>query len=448
MDSTRTKPRLNTFQILNMSLGFLGIQFGFALQTGNASRILQTFGADVEHLSLFWLVAPLTGMVVQPIVGYYSDRTWTRLGRRRPFFLTGALVAAAALVLMPNASLFTLLLPPLLIGAGMLMLMDAAFNVSMEPFRALVADNLPKEQHGIGFSIQTFLIGAGAIIGSFLPFVLAEYLGIEKTADAGHVPPNVLWSFYAGAIVLVATLLWTVVTTKEYTPEQLKAFDRADRTSGDHPPAQSLKSVFKDVRHMPQTMKQLGLVQFFSWFALFSMWVFTTPALAQHVYGLPAGDSSSVAYADAGNLTGVLFGVYNAVAMGFALLLPKLYSIFGKKGTHALCLALCGLGLLSMLFIRDPNLLFLPMVAIGMAWASILATPYAMLSGALPVRKMGLYMGLFNFFITLPQIVNGFLGGWMIRHLFDGQAVYAIAFSGLSMLLAAGAALFLKTDRP
>jgi len=302
-----------------MSFGFFGIQFGFALQTGNASRILQTFGADVEHLSLFWLVAPLSGMLIQPIIGYFSDKTWARLGRRRPFFLGGALVAAAALALMPNASVLTLLIPPLLIGAGMLMIMDVAFNVSMEPFRALVADNLPKEQHGYGYAVQTFLIGAGAIIGSFLPYVLSEYLGVSKVAEQGHVPDNVIWSFYAGAIVLVLSLLWTVITTKEYSAEELRSFDEHADDEEQH--AHSFGSIFKDFKNMPTAMKQLGLVQFFSWFALFSMWVFTTPAIAQHIYHLPASDTSSAAYADAGNLTGVLFGVYNLVATIFALIL-------------------------------------------------------------------------------------------------------------------------------
>ncbi len=430
-----------------MSVGFLGIQFGFALQTGNASRILQTFGADVEHLSLFWLVAPITGMIVQPIVGYYSDRTWTRLGRRRPYFLSGALIAAAALALMPNASLFTTVLPPLLIGAGMLMMMDAAFNVSMEPFRALVADKLPKEQHGIGFSVQTFLIGTGAIIGSFLPYVLATYFGFDKTASEGHVPPNVVWSFYIGAGVLVAALIWTVITTSEYSPEEMRAFEDAeDRPQ--HADSPGFWSIFKDFRNMPNAMKQLGVIQFFSWFALFSMWVFTTPALAQHIYHLPANDTVSVGYADAGNLTGVLFGVYNLVATVFALTLPYFYRKMGRKGTHSAVLALAGLSFISMYFIQDENLLFLPMIAVGMAWASILATPYALLSGVLPPHKMGLYMGLFNFFITLPQLVNGFLGAWIVKHLFQNQAIFCLVLSGALMLVAAIATMFLTEEKP
>ncbi|MCT1532880.1 MFS transporter [Sphingobacterium daejeonense] len=442
--SKRSKPRLTRAQIFNMSFGFFGIQFGFALQTGNASRILQTFGADVEHLSLFWLVAPLSGMLIQPIVGYFSDKTWTRLGRRRPFFLGGALVAAAALALMPNASVLTLLLPPLLIGAGMLMIMDVAFNVSMEPFRALVADNLPKEQHGYGYAVQTFLIGAGAIIGSFLPFVLSEYFGVSKVAEQGHVPDNVIWSFYAGAIVLVLSLLWTVITTKEYTTDELKSFDENEEEIESH--SHSLGSIFKDFKNMPKAMKQLGLVQFFSWFALFSMWVFTTPAIAQHIYHLSPSDTSSASYADAGNLTGVLFGVYNLVATIFALILPKLYHAIGKKKTHMLALGISGIGLISILFIQDPNLLYLPMIAVGIAWASILATPYSILSGVVPVKKMGLYMGLFNFFITLPQLVNGVIGSVLVKHVFQQQAVYCLTMAGVFMLFAAISTLAVKAE--
>ena len=383
-------------------------------------------------------------MLIQPIVGYFSDKTWTRLGRRRPFFLGGALVAAAALALMPNASVLTLLLPPLLIGAGMLMIMDVAFNVSMEPFRALVADNLPKEQHGYGYAVQTFLIGAGAIIGSFLPFVLSEYFGVSKVAEQGHVPDNVIWSFYTGAIVLVLSLLWTVITTKEYTTDELKSFDENEEEIESH--SHSLGSIFKDFKNMPKAMKQLGLVQFFSWFALFSMWVFTTPAIAQHIYHLSPSDTSSASYADAGNLTGVLFGVYNLVATIFALILPKLYHAIGKKKTHMLALGISGIGLISILFIQDPNLLYIPMIAVGIAWASILATPYSILSGVVPVKKMGLYMGLFNFFITLPQLVNGVIGSVLVKHVFQQQAVYCLTMAGVFMLFAAISTLAVKAE--
>lgn len=438
------KPQLSFAQIVNMSFGFLGIQFGFALQTGNASRILQTFGADVEHLSLFWLAAPISGMLIQPIIGHYSDHTWTRLGRRRPYFLAGAIVAAISLALMPNAALFTVLFPPLLIGAGMLMLMDASFNVAMEPFRALVADNLPENQRSAGFSVQTFLIGAGAILGSFLPYVLAEFGGISKTAAPGKVPDNVIYSFYAGAVVLISSLLWTVFTTKEYSPQQHHEFNPEEHQE-EHT-KKGLSNILTDFMNMPKVMVQLGVVQFFSWFALFSMWVFTTPAIAQHIYKLSPSDTSSTHYADAGNWTGLLFGVYNLVSAVYAVFLPYLFKRIGKKKAHICSLSAAGIGLLSIYFIHDVELLIIPMIAIGLAWGSILTTPYAILSNAIPSRKMGIYMGLFNFFITLPQLVNGFVGGYVVKYVFNGYAVYALISAGAFMLLAALSTLLIKNN--
>lgn len=430
------KPRLSFFQILSMSMGFMGIQFGFALQNSNASRILQTFGADMEHLSWFWLAAPLTGLIIQPIIGHYSDKTWTRLGRRRPFFLAGALLAAVALLLMPNAGEFAHFLPPMFVGAGFLMIMDASINVAMEPFRALVGDMLPDEQTTVGFSVQTFLIGVGAVVGSWLPYVLAEWFGISKVAPEGAIPANVIFSFYIGAAVLVLAILWTVVTTKEYSPEQLNAThsftDEKSRFS----------DIFRDIKYMPATMKQLGLVQFFSWIALFGMWVFTTPAIAQHVYGVAVDDTASVAYQDAGNWVGILFGVYNGVAMVYALLLPSFARLIGRKGTHAVSLIAGGAGLIAIYFISDPITLIYPMIGIGLAWGSILAMPYAILAPALPARKMGIYMGIFNIFITLPQIVNGVFGGPVVKRIFDSQAIYALLMSGVFLLIAAVSVLF------
>ncbi len=443
MNLTR-KPRLSLSQIINMSFGFLGIQFGFALQNGNASRILQTFGADVEHLSLFWLAAPLTGMIIQPIVGHYSDRTWTKLGRRRPYFLAGALLSAIALVLMPNAAVLASVLPPILIGAGMLMIMDASFNVAMEPFRALVADKLPEEQRSAGFSVQSFLIGIGAVVGSWLPYVFAEYLGVSKTAVEGHVPDNVLYSFYVGAAVLVLSVLWTVVSTREYTPEELDHFEKQKEVDIEPAARKGLLAIFSDFAQMPKAMKQLGWVQFFSWFALFSMWVFTTPAIAQHVYGVPVGDTTSSLYADAGNWVGILFGVYNGVAAIYALLLPAIAKRYGRKGAHALSLTAGGISLISLFFISNPDYLLIPMVGIGMAWGSILAMPYAILSSSIPAKKMGVYMGIFNFFITFPQIINGFLGGYMVKYLFAGQPIFSLVMAGSLMVLAAIAVLRVK----
>ncbi len=427
-----------------MSFGFLGIQFGFALQNGNASRILQTFGADVEHLSLFWLAAPLTGMIVQPIIGHYSDRTWTRLGRRRPYFLAGALLSAIALVLMPNAAVLAVVLPPILIGAGMLMIMDASFNVAMEPFRALVADKLPEEQRSTGFSVQSFLIGVGAVVGSWLPYLFAEYLGVSKTSIPGHVPDNVIYSFYVGAAVLVLSVIWTVITTREYTPEELEKFDKPIDEMPEAEGRKGILAIFTDFAQMPKTMKQLGWVQFFSWFALFSMWVFTTPAIAQHTYGVWDGDTTSALYADAGNWVGILFGVYNGVAAIYALLLPAIARWGGRKGAHAFSLVAGGISLIALFFISNPYYLLIPMVGVGMAWGSILAMPYAILSSSIPAKKMGVYMGIFNFFITFPQIVNGFFGGYIVKYLFGGQAIYSLVMAGILMLMAAVSVLQVK----
>ena len=424
-----SKPRFNFLQILSLSMGFLGIQFGYALQNANASRILQTFGADIEQLSWFWLAAPITGMIIQPIIGHYSDYTWTRLGRRRPFFLAGAILAAIALILMPNAGVFASFLPAMFVGAGFLMIMDASFNVAMEPFRALVADMLPADQSTLGFSIQTFLIGVGAVIGSWLPYILAEWIGISKVSTNGGIPDNVVFSFYIGAVVMILTILWTVFTTKEYSPEELARFNADKEIVVEE--KSKFSDIFRDILAMPKTMKQLGLVQFFSWIALFGMWVFTTPAVAQHVYGLAFSDIKSSLYQDAGNWVGIIFGVYNGVAMIYALLLPSIAHKIGRKLTHSLSLTAGAIGLLSIYFITNPTNLIFSMIGVGMAWGSILSMPYAILAPALPLRKMGIYMGIFNIFITVPQIVNGIFGGMIVKRLFDSQAIYALIMSGV-----------------
>lgn len=442
--SVISKPRLSAIQIFNLSVGFFGIQFGFALQNGNASRILQTFGADVEHLSLFWLAAPLTGMIVQPIIGYYSDQTWNRFGRRRPFFLVGAILTAIALVLMPNSGALANYMPPIIIGAGMLMIMDASINVAMEPFRALVADKLPESQQSFGFSMQTFLIGAGAIAGSWLPYLFSEYAGVSKIAAAGQVPDNVVYSFYAGAAILLFTILWTVVTTKEYPPEQMDLYHAAEPEKEE---TKGIMSIFTDFSKMPLTMKQLGLVQFFSWFALFSMWVFSTPAIAQHIYKVVPGDTSSLAFADASNWVSFLFGIYNGVSAIYALLLPTIARLTSRKVAHAFSLVAGGLGLLSIYFISNPDHLIYSMIGIGLAWGSILSMPYAILSTAIPARKMGVYMGIFNFFITMPQIVNGIFGGMIVKRFYNGEAIYAIVIAGIFMLLGAVSVLFIRAEQ-
>lgn len=420
-----------------MSFGFLGIQMGFALQNANASRILQIFGADVHELSWFWVVAPLTGLIVQPIIGYYSDRTWTKLGRRRPYFLTGALLASMGLILMPNADMFTAFLPALWVGAGMLMIMDASFNVAMEPFRALVADLLPSDQRTLGFSVQTILIGIGAVIGSWLPYALSNWFGVTNNAAEGEVPLNLLLSFVIGAGVLVASILVTVFTTKEYTPEETAQFSApASEAEIAAEEKASLLDIFSDFKKMPLTMRQLSSVQFFSWFGLFGMWVFSTPAIAHHIYGLSLDDHGS-AYQIAGDWVGILFGVYNAVSAVYAFFLPAIAKKIGRKLTHAVSLAFGGLGLISIYFVPNENWLFLSMFGIGIAWASILAMPYAILAGSIPAKKMGVYMGIFNFFIVIPQIINAIIGGPIVKYFYGGNPIYALLISGISLLIAA-----------
>jgi maltose/moltooligosaccharide transporter len=427
----REKPRLSIAQIFLMSFGFLGIQFGFALQNGNTSRILRSFGADVEQLPLFWIVAPLVGMIVQPIIGHYSDKTWNRVGRRKPYFLVGALLSSIALIFLPNSGFFTMILPALWIGAGIVMVMDASFNVAMEPFRALVADNLPHSQSTIGFSIQTFLIGLGAVIGSALPELLAEN-GVSMEAGPDGIADNIRYSFYIGAAVFMGAILVTLFFSKEYPPQEYKAYhgEPVQSTGG-------LLDIVTDFKNMPKTMKQLGLVQFFSWFALFSMWVFTTDAVATHIYGLSGDYTESVQYNEAGNKVSSAFGVYSLVSMFYALCLPFIAKKIGKKMTHAVSLVAGGLGLISIYFIKDPEMLNYAMIGVGLAWASILAMPYVLLSGSIPAGKLGIYMGIFNFFITLPQIINGFVGGSIVKHLYGGQPIYAILMAGVFFILAA-----------
>lgn len=430
------KRRLSFWEIWNLSFGFLGVQMGFALQNANASRILQIFGADVHELSWFWIVAPLTGLIVQPIIGHYSDRTWTRLGRRRPYFLVGAVLASIGLILMPNSDMFTAYLPALWVGAGLLMIMDASFNIAMEPFRALVADVLPSDQRTLGFSVQTVLIGIGAVIGSWLPYMLANWFNVSNEAAVGEVPLNLLLSFFIGAAVLIISILVTVTTTKEYSPEEMALIHAAE---GEEPEEESasLMNIFSDFAKMPDTMRQLAWVQFFSWFGLFGMWVFATPAIASHIYGLDISDTHSKGFQDAGDWVGILFGVYNAVSAVYAFFLPAIAKKLGRKRTHAVSLIIGGLGLISLYIMPDKNWLILSMVGVGVAWASILAMPYAILAGSIPVRKMGVYMGIFNFFIVLPQILNALIGGPMVKYLYDDRPIFALVVSGVSLIIAA-----------
>jgi maltose/moltooligosaccharide transporter len=426
------KPTLGFWQVWNMCFGFMGIQFGFALQNANVSRIFQSLGASVDELPLLWLAAPVTGLLVQPIVGYWSDRTWNRLGRRRPYFLYGALLASAALVFMPNS-------PTLWIAAGTLWVLDASINVSMEPCRALVGDMLPNRQRALGYAMQSWFIGVGAIVASALPWMLTNWFDVDNVAADGGVPDSVRWSFYLGAAVFVTAVGWTILRTREYPPETLRAFDDANETGGVEDDRGMLRSIWGDLLAMPRVMRQLALVQFLTWFALFAMWIYAVPAVTEHHYD--ASNASSAAYNDGADWVGVLFAVYNGVAALAALLLTPLAGRLGRRGAHMLCLTLGGAGLVSFVFIDDPRWLVLSMIGVGVAWSSILALPYAMLAGALPASKMGVYMGLFNFFIVIPQILAATLLGLLVSKVFAGESIYALVTGGVLLFLAGFATL-------
>lgn len=491
----QAKPLLNFWQIWNMSFGFLGIQFGFGLQNANTSRIFESLGADVETIPILWIAAPLTGLIVQPIVGYFSDRTWhAKLGRRRPYFLVGAILASIALCLMPNS-------PTLWVAAGMLWMMDASINITMEPFRAFVGDNLPAQQRTIGFATQSFFIGVGAVVASALPWMLTNWFDVSNVAAEGQkIADSVKWSFYIGAAVFLSAVLWTIIRSHEYSPAELQSFgETEDHQAPTHnwqglgqaaeaayqerfglivsisalvlmvvlryanvPKEVSLLvvatafvgilwiissrlirrnkhengfvSIMTDLLHMPLTMRQLAVVQFFSWFALFSMWIYTTSGVTAHIYGTT--DAKSALYNEGADWVGLCFAAYNLVAALVAFALPYLAKLTNRRISHLIALTLGGLGLISIYFITNPQLIMVSMVGVGIAWASILSLPYAMLAGSLPPEKMGYYMGVFNFFIVIPQLVAATILGFIVGKLFGGEAIYALIVGGVSMIIA------------
>ncbi len=556
-----------------MSFGFLGIQFGFALQNANVSRIFETLGADVSQIPILWIAAPVTGLIVQPIVGYLSDNTWNRMGRRRPFFLIGAILASAALIVMPNS-------PYLWFAAGMLWILDASINVTMEPFRAFVGDMLPSEQRTKGFAMQSFFIGVAAFVGSFLPWMMTNWFGISNTAPEGMIPDSVKFSFYVGGVIFFLAVMWTIYRTKEYSPEELKAFEEYEKQKHgidqkierpELPPEEMAKPkmvwgpilfiiglfltgviysfdrleqemyilsigialigvvfvisakmqqagsrggmvvIFDDLFMMPKTMKQLAVVQFFSWFALFAMWIYTTSAVTSHIYDmeltateitemqeameilqqqtdadwfvrlprverdlnmfqeqLDAGQSNVTAsmrvvnffleegrvdiseglqtalqrveheYNRGADWVGVAFAIYNGFAALVAFLLPVIARVTNRKTTHALSLIGGAIGLISIYFITNPVLILVSMVGVGLAWASILSMPYAILAGSLPAEKMGIYMGIFNFFIVLPQILAATILGFLVGNIFGGEPIFALILGGVTWIFAAG----------
>jgi maltose/moltooligosaccharide transporter len=427
MSSMHPSPvnRLSFRQIVNMSFGFFGIQFGFALQNANVSRIFQTLGAEIDKIGFLWIAAPLTGLLVQPIIGYMSDRTWHRKwGRRRPFFFIGAVLSSIALFVMPQATV-------LWVAAVLLWVLDASINISMEPFRAFVGDKLPSSQRTTGFATQTFFIGLGAVIASILPYIITNVFHVSNTAPAGQIGDSVKYSFYVGAVVLFLSVLWTVVTSDELPPEDLQKWEEEKaKTKG---VTKGLIEISKGIFSMPRTMLQLAVVQFFTWFGFYSMWLYTTPSIAQNAYGTI--DPTSQAFQDAGDWVGVMFTVYSAVSAITAFMLPVIARRVGRKYTHMICLVIGGIGLFSLIFIKSHTLLLVPMVAVGLAWASTLTLPYAILAGSLPPAKMGFYMGVFNFFIVIPQLIASVVLGYVIKDLFHEQAIYALVIGGISMVI-------------
>jgi maltose/moltooligosaccharide transporter len=434
------KPRLSFWQIWNMSFGFLGIQFGWALQMANMSSIYSFLGAREEDLALLWIAAPLTGLIVQPIVGYLSDRTWTGLGRRRPYFLVGAILASLALLAMPNS-------PVLWMAVGLLWILDASINITMEPFRAFVADKLPPKQRASGFAVQSLFIGLGSVVASMLPWILTNWLGMAAAAgEGGGIPLPVKISFYVGSAALFIAVVYTIVTTPEYPPEDMEAFQKMKRESAGV--GGFLRELIHGLGNMPTTMKQLAVVQFFTWTAYFCMWIYWTPAIARHHFG---GDPSNAeawkaVVAEAGQWTGICFAVYNLVCFAFSFVLLGLSKKYSPKTIHTVCLAINGLGLLSAIVVPGHQTLVVSMVMVGIGWASVLSMPYAMLSGCIPGEKMGFYMGVFNFFIVIPQVLVALTMGLILTHVFHGNSMMVIVTGGVSLLIAAAATRFVRLE--
>jgi maltose/moltooligosaccharide transporter len=433
----KQKQSLSFWQIFNMSFGFLGIQFGFALQNANVSRIFQTLGAKIDDIPILWIAAPITGFLVQPIIGYLSDRTWhPRWGRRRPFFFLGALFSSLALFAMPNSSV-------LWMAAILLWVLDASINISMEPFRAFVGDKLPATQQTTGYAMQTFFIGVGAVIASLLPYIFTNVFGFSNTAPEGVIPNSVIYSFFIGAIVFLASVLWTVLSTDEFPPEDIKKWEEEKlKTKGVF---HGLVEIGQGIFKMPKVMLQLAMVQFFTWLALFSMWIYTTSSVAQNAFGTT--DTTSKLFQDAGDWVGVMFTVYNGISAIVAFMLPVLAKRIGKSYTHMICLIIGGVGLISLFFIHDKTLLLIPMIGVGLAWASTLTMPYSILANALPANKMGFYMGVFNFFIVIPQIVAAALLGFCIKLLFNNESIYALVIGGISMIIAGLLCVFVEKEQ-
>lgn len=481
------KPRQSFWGLWNISFGYLGIQIAFGLQNANVSRIFQSLGSSVDNLAFLWMAGPVTGLIVQPLIGHYSDQTWGRFGRRRPFFLAGAALAMLALFLMPHAS-------TLLAAALLLWLLDASLNVSMEPFRAFVGDMLSADQRATGFAFQTWFIGVGAVVGSLAPFVLTK-LGVPNTAPAGIIPPSVRYAFYVGAAAIISAVLYTVLKVREYSPAEMEHF--AAETAGTEtntliipkrgaiwlmagvvllmvvrafvldkqlyvlggglvlfgalqlinqylPRSGALAHILSDLAQMPEAMRRLAVAQFFTWLALFIMWIYTTPVVTQYIYHTT--DTASKAYNDGGDWVGILFAVYNGVAALAAFCLPQMARRLGNARTHLVCLSIGAMSYASILVIRDANFLIVPFIGLGVTWASILTMPYVILTDVLPAKKLGIYIGVFNFFIVLPQLLVASIMGGIIRTFFPTDPIWTMAIAAIVMGIAALSMLRVQRD--
>jgi len=435
-NNTGSKPVLSTRNILNMSAGFLGIQVGWGMQMGNMSAIYEYLGAKPDEIPLLWLAAPLTGFIIQPLIGYMSDRTWGKWGRRKPYFTIGAILATLALLAMPHSS-------ELWMAAGLLWILDASINVSMEPFRAFVGDLLPESQINRGYTTQSMFIGIGNVIAAVLPAAIIGVMGSAAGSSGQGIPPYLIAVFSIGAVFYLTAVLYTVRTTKEYPPADLEAFNKMKaETAGI---LNGFKEVFSNIFKMPPTMRQVALVQFFTWPGLFLMWFYFTTAVARDVLGAP--DTDSPLYAEGVAWGNICFGFYSAVCFAFSFVLPEIADRFGRVRTHAICLTLGALGLLFVGFAPDKYWLLLSMTGVGIAWASILSMPYAMLASTLPPHKMGVYMGIFNFFIVLPEIIATLGFGWIMEHWLDNNRISAVMLGGALLGIAALLCLLIREQK-
>lgn len=432
-----TKPRLSFWQIWNMCFGFFGIQFGWSLQMGNMSAIYEYLGAEPEQIPGLWLAAPMTGLIIQPIIGYLSDRTWHPvLGRRRPFFLIGAILSSIALFFMPSS-------PTVWMAAGLLWILDSCINVSMEPFRAFVADSLNEDQRSFGFAMQSMFIGLASFIAGYLPLQLVNWFGVSREKLGGSIPQNIMWSFYIGAAVFLIAVLYTVITSKEYPPADLDWKTKVQESNKGF--GGGFNEIIHAIRNMPKEMKQISVVQFLTWPGLFLMWFYYSTGVATDIFGGDAKTNSEV-FTKGIEHANTTSAILNLVTFGFSFLIPTIVKLLGKKVTHSICLLMGGLGLVWVNFITEPSLLFAAMAMVGIAWASILSMPYSILSVHLPEDKVGIYMGIFNFFIVLPEIIASLFFGKVMSTYLGNDRLLAVQIGGMLLCTASVVCMLVVKD--